>query len=43
MKHDKKNKNGTIHYILLKNVEDFIINGTAPTALVIEGLNYYNS
>jgi len=43
MKHDKKNKNGVIHYILLKEIADFIINGTAPAALVIEGLNYYNS
>ena len=43
MRHDKKNKNGVIHYILLKNIEDFIIDGTAPTELVIEGLNYYNS
>ncbi len=43
MKHDKKNINGTIRYILLKDVSDFIINATAPTELVIEGLDYYNS
>ena len=43
MKHDKKNRNGTIHYILLKNIADFIIDGTASEELVIDGLNYYNS
>jgi len=43
MKHDKKNINGSIRYILLKNVSDFIINATAPNELVIEGLDYYNA
>ena len=43
MKHDKKNKNGIIHYILLKNIADFIIDGTASEELVKEGLDYYNS
>ena len=42
MKHDKKNINGSIRYILLKDVSDFVINATAPTELVIEGLDYYN-
>ena len=43
MKHDKKNSNGNINYILLKNVSDFIIDGRAPLSLVIDGINYYNS
>jgi len=43
MKHDKKNMNGSVRYILLKDVSDFIINATAPTELVKEGLDYYNS
>lgn len=43
MKHDKKNKNGIIHYILLKKIADFIIDGTASEELVKEGLDYYNS
>ncbi|MCF6346683.1 MAG: 3-dehydroquinate synthase [Flavobacteriaceae bacterium] len=43
MKHDKKNINGSIRYILLKDVSDFIINATAPIELVVEGLNYYNT
>jgi len=43
MKHDKKNINGSIRYILLKDISDFVINATAPTELVVEGLDYYNS
>ena len=43
MKHDKKNSNGNINYILLKNVSDFVIDGRAPLSLVIDGINYYNS
>ncbi len=43
MKHDKKNINGSVRYILLKDVSDFIINATASNELVIEGLNYYNN
>jgi len=43
MKHDKKNMNGSVMYILLKDISDFIINATAPTELVIEGLDYYNN
>jgi 3-dehydroquinate synthase len=43
MKHDKKNSDGNINYILLKNVADFVIDGRAPLSLVIDGFNYYNS
>jgi 3-dehydroquinate synthase len=43
MRHDKKNSNGNINYILLKNVADFIIDGRAPLSLVIDGITYYNS
>jgi 3-dehydroquinate synthase len=43
MKHDKKNINGSVRYILLKDVSDYVINATAPNELVIEGLDYYNS
>ena len=43
MRHDKKNINGSIRYILLKDVTDFVINATASTDLIIEGLNYYQS
>ena len=41
MKHDKKNINGTIRYILLKDINDYIIDATASLDLVIEGLDYY--
>ncbi len=43
MKHDKKNTNGVVKYILLKDVGDFIIDTTASNDLVIEGLTYYQS
>lgn len=43
MKHDKKNINGSVRYILLKNVADFSINATAPAELIIEGFDFYNS
>ncbi len=43
MKHDKKNSDGNINYILLKNVADFVIEGRAPLSLVIDGIKYYNS
>jgi len=41
MKHDKKNINGSIRYILLNDITDYIIDATAPLDLVIEGLDYY--
>ena len=43
MKHDKKNSDGNINYILLKNVADFVIDGRTPLSLVIDGITYYNS
>ncbi|RPE00773.1 3-dehydroquinate synthase [Aureibaculum marinum] len=42
MKHDKKNIKGTVRYILLKDIADFIIDGEASLASVIEGLEYYS-
>ena len=41
MKHDKKNNNGIVKYILLKDVGEFILDATAPNDLIIEGLDYY--
>jgi 3-dehydroquinate synthase len=43
MKHDKKNNKGIIHFILLKNIEEFVIDATAPIDLIADGLNYYNN
>ncbi len=43
MKHDKKNVNGVVKYILLKDVGEFILDATAPNDLIIEGLDYYQA
>ncbi len=43
MKHDKKNINGVVKYILLKNVGEFVLDTTAPIDLIIEGLDYYQA
>ena len=41
MKHDKKNIKGTVRYILLKNIGEFVIDAEATNAMVMEGLDYY--
>ena len=41
MKHDKKNIKGTVKYILLKDIGDFVLDGEASNELVVEGLEYY--
>lgn len=43
MKHDKKNIKGTVRYILLKDLGDFVLDGAAENEMVIEGLEYYKS
>lgn len=43
MKHDKKNANGVVKYILLKDVGEFILDVTAPNDLITEGLDYYQA
>lgn len=43
MKHDKKNINGTVRYILLKDIGDFVIDGLANNEMVVAGLEYYKS
>ncbi|MCL4116894.1 UNVERIFIED_CONTAM: hypothetical protein GTU68_058574 [Idotea baltica] len=43
MKHDKKNIKGTVRYILLKDICDFVIDGVAENEMVVEGLVYYGS
>lgn len=42
MQHDKKNEQGTVKYVLLKAVEDFMINVEADEQIVMKGLDYYN-
>ena len=41
MKHDKKNTKGTVRYILLKDLGDFVLDGVATLDIVVEGLEYY--
>lgn len=43
MKHDKKNINGEINFVLLKDFGDFKINCTVTNQLIIESIAYYNS
>lgn len=43
LKHDKKNTNGNINFVLLSNIEKFNFNCLASETLIIESLNYYNS
>ncbi|PIE48660.1 MAG: 3-dehydroquinate synthase [Flavobacteriales bacterium] len=43
MQHDKKNEQGTVKYVLLKAVGDFVINTNANEDLVIKALNFYNT
>lgn len=42
MRHDKKNEQGTVKYVLLKAVGDFVINADADGELVLAGLEFYN-
>ncbi|MBJ2175147.1 3-dehydroquinate synthase [Aureibaculum sp. A20] len=41
MKHDKKNIKGTVRYILLKNIGEFVIDAESSNEMVVEGLAYY--
>jgi len=43
LKHDKKNVGGQVTFVLLNKMEDFNLNCTASTELVIESLDYYNN
>ncbi len=43
LKHDKKNTNGNINFVLLSNLEEFHFNCQASEALIIESLDYYNA
>lgn len=42
MKYDKKNVNGLVNFILLKNIEEFAFDVQIDNNLLLEGLNYYN-
>jgi 3-dehydroquinate synthase len=42
LKHDKKNVNGQINFVLLNDFEDFKIDCNVPQELIIESLEFYN-
>lgn len=41
--HDKKNVNGTVNFVLLKNLEEFTLDCKVPQSMLIEALEFYNS
>ena len=41
LKHDKKNTNGNVNFVLLKNIEEYQLNCIVPENLLIESLDYY--
>jgi len=43
LKHDKKNVNGNVNFVLLNNFEDHKLDCLVPEELLIESLEYYNS
>lgn len=42
LKHDKKNVNGQVNFVLLNDYEDFKIDSKVPENLIIESMKYYN-
>jgi 3-dehydroquinate synthase len=43
LKHDKKNVNGNVNFVLLNDFEQYQLDCIVPEALIIESLEYYNS
>jgi len=43
LKHDKKNVNGEVNFVLLNDFEDYQLDCKVPESLLIESLDYYNS
>ncbi|TVZ55038.1 3-dehydroquinate synthase [Lutibacter sp. Hel_I_33_5] len=43
LKHDKKNVNGQVNFVLLKDFEDYKLDCIASEELIIRSLEYYNS
>ncbi|PIX14083.1 MAG: hypothetical protein COZ74_04060 [Flavobacteriaceae bacterium CG_4_8_14_3_um_filter_31_8] len=43
LKHDKKNVNGNVNFVLLYDLEDYKIDCKVSQELIIESLLYYNS
>ena len=42
LKHDKKNVNGQVNFVLLNDYEDFKIDCKVPLELAIESMEFYN-
>jgi len=43
LKHDKKNVNGQVNFVLLKDFEDFKLDCKVSEELIIESMEFYNS
>ena len=43
LKHDKKNVNGQVNFVLLKDFEDYKLDCKVPEDLIIESMNFYNA
>lgn len=43
LKHDKKNVDGNVNFVLLNDFEDFQLDCVVPNELLIESLEYYNA
>lgn len=43
LKHDKKNVNGQVNFVLLNNFENFTIDCKVPNDLIIESIRFYNA
>lgn len=42
LKHDKKNVNGQVNFVLLNDFEDYKIDCKVPENLIIDSMNFYN-
>ena len=42
LKHDKKNVNGKVNFVLLNDYEDFKLDCKVPEELIIESMDFYN-
>ena len=43
LKHDKKNKNGQLNFVLLNDFEDFKLDCNVSNKLLEESIEFYNS
>ena len=43
LKHDKKNINGQVNFVLLKDFEDYKLDCKVPEELIIESMEFYNA